>query len=160
MTIAARVRQYLEGEGVSYDAVPHPRTTTSAGSAHAAHVPGDRVAKSVVVHHEDGYVLAVVPGTHRVELDALRDVLGRRRPGLATEAEIARLFDDCEIGAVPPIGAAYGVPVLLDESLDGVPDLYFEGGDHTTLVHVGADAFRALTKDARRAHFSHPARVA
>lgn len=156
MTIAARLRQYLDGEGVGYDAVPHPRATTSAGSAHAAHVPGTSVAKPVVVHHGDGYVLAVVPSTHRVELGALRDVLGRR-PGLATEAEIARLFDDCEFGAVPPVGAAYGLPVLLDESLDGASELHFEGGDHTTLVRVGGDAFRALMKDARRARFSHPA---
>ncbi|HYZ32617.1 MAG TPA: YbaK/EbsC family protein, partial [Crenalkalicoccus sp.] len=75
-------------------------------------------------------------------------------------AEIARLFDDCELGAVPPIGAAYGVPVLVDESLDGAAELYFEGGDHRTLVHVGGAAFRALTKDARRARFSHLAESA
>ena len=156
MTIAARLRQHLDGEGVGYDAVPHPRATTSAGSAHAAHVPGAKVAKPVVVHHEDGYILAVVPSTHRVELGALRDVLGRR-PGLATEAEIARLFDDWQFGAVPPVGADYGLPVLLDESLDEASDLYFEGGDHTTLVRVSGDAFRALMKDARWARFSHPA---
>jgi Ala-tRNA(Pro) deacylase len=156
MTISVRLRQYLDSQGVSYDAVPHPRATTSAGSAHAAHVPGANVAKPVVVHHEDGYVLAVVPSTHRVELGALQDILGRQ-PGLATEAEIARLFDDCELGAVPPIGAAYGVPVLVDEILDGAAELYFEGGDHSTLVQVRGDAFQTLTKDARRARFSHPA---
>ena len=156
MAIAARLRQYLDREGVGFDAVPHPRATTNAGSAHAAHVPGAKVAKPVVVHHEEDYVLAVVPSTHRVELGALRDVLGRR-PGLATEAEVARLFDDCEFGAVPPVGAAYGLPVLLDESLDGASELYFEGGDHMMLVHVGGDAFRALMRDARRARFSHPA---
>ena len=69
MTIAARLRQYLEGEGVGYDAVPHPRATTSAGSAHAAHVPGAKVAKPVVVHHEDGYILrlwcSLRAGPHR-----------------------------------------------------------------------------------------------
>jgi Ala-tRNA(Pro) deacylase len=156
MTIATRLRRYLDSQGVDYDTVPHPRTSTSAGSARAAHVPGDRLAKPVALHHEDGYVLAVVPSTHRVELGTLRDVLGGR-PGLATEAEIARLFDDCEIGAVPPIGAAYGLPVLLDESLDSIADVYFEGGDHSTLVHVGRDAFRRLTKEARRERFSHPA---
>jgi Ala-tRNA(Pro) deacylase len=156
MTIAVRLRQYLDSQGVDYDTVPHPRTSTSAGLARAAHVPKDQVAKPVVVHHGDGYVLAVVPSTHRVELGTLRDILGER-PGLAAETEVARLFDDCEIGAVPPIGAAYGVPVILDESLDRTADVYFEGGDHTTLVHIGRAAFRALTKDARRERFSHPA---
>ena len=82
--------------------------------------------KPVVLHHEDGYILAVVPSTHRVEFDSLRDILGRRSC-LATEAEIARLFGDCERGAVPPAGAAYGLPMHVD----------------------GCDAFRGLAKDAR-----------
>jgi Ala-tRNA(Pro) deacylase len=158
MTIATRLRQFLESEGVSYDVVPHPRTTTSVGSVHAAHVPGDKVAKPVVVHHGGGYVLAVVPSTHRVELGTLQSLLDERL-SLATEEELGRLFEDCELGAITPIGAAYGVPVILDESVCGATDLFFEGGDHRSLVHISGEAFQKLTKDARRARFSHPASV-
>lgn len=156
MTIASKLRYYLDGEGVHYDVVDHPRTATASQSAESAHIPGNRVAKSVVVHHELGYVLAVVPSTNRVELGTLQDLL-EKRLGLATEDEVTTLFDDCEAGAIPAVGAAYGVPVVLDESLNGVPDLYFEGGDHQSLVHVSGDGFRVLTKDALRARFSHHA---
>ena len=104
MTIANRLRQYLESEQVRYDIVPHPRAVTSSRTAQAAHVPGQLVAKSVVVHHELGYVLVVAPSTHRVELDTLQEFLNRRL-GLAAEDEVARLFDDCDRGAIPPIGA-------------------------------------------------------
>ena len=61
------------------------------------------------------------------------------------------LFDDCEFGAVPPVGAAYGLPVLLDESLDGASELHFEAGDHTIIllllhaVDAGADAAEAAS---------------
>jgi Ala-tRNA(Pro) deacylase len=113
------------------------------------------MAKCVLVHHESGYALAVVPSTHRVELGVLQDLLDRRL-GLASETEVGTLFDDCDIGAVPPIGAAYDVPVILDESLGDATDIYFEGGDHRTLVHVSGTDFRNLTSDARRARFSHP----
>jgi Ala-tRNA(Pro) deacylase len=156
MTIAPRLRQFLDSEGVRYDVVSHPRTSTSSQSAEVAHIPGNQVAKSVVVHHELGYVLAVVPSTHRVELGTLQELLDKRL-GLATEGEVTTLFNDCETGAIPPVGAAYGVPVILDQSLGDVSDLYFEGGDHKSLVHVSSDAFRLLTKDARRARFSHQA---
>jgi Ala-tRNA(Pro) deacylase len=91
MTIATRLRQYLQSEGVSYDVVPHPRTATTVGSAHAAHVPGDKVAKTVVVHHELGYVLSVVPSTHRVELGTLQDILIRNlasRPKMSLVASL------------------------------------------------------------------------
>jgi Ala-tRNA(Pro) deacylase len=156
MTIANKLKDYIDGTGISYDTVAHHRTATSRQSAVAAHVPGSRMAKSVVVHHELGYALAVVPSTHRIELGTLQDVMDRRL-GLASEDEVVSLFSDCDIGAVPPIGAAYDVPVILDESLAGDGDVYFEGGDHKTLVHVSGKDFRNLTRNARMAHFSHPA---
>ncbi|WP_204351152.1 YbaK/EbsC family protein, partial [Serratia marcescens] len=69
--------------------VAHPRTASSSRTAEAAHVPGGRLAKSVVVHHEMGYVLAVVPSTHRVELGTLQAVLDKRL-GLASESEVCK----------------------------------------------------------------------
>ncbi len=156
MTIAARLTDYLDRLGIHYDPVGHPRTATSMGSARAAYIPAERLAKAVLIHHELGYLLAVVPGTHRVELGTLQDILGKRL-GLASEEEVQRAFPDCAPGALPPVGAAYDLPVLVDEALDDAPELFFEGGDHTTLVHVGQAAFRALTKEARRARFSHAA---
>lgn len=154
MTIARKLQNYIDDRGIAYETVPHHRTATSSQTAQAAHVPGGRLAKSVVVHHEMGYVLAVVPSTHRVELSTLQDVINRRL-GLASEDEVSSLFSDCDIGAVPPVGSAYNVPVILDESLGGAADVYFEGGDHKTLVHVSGPAFRNLMKDARVARFSH-----
>lgn len=47
------------------------------------------------------------------------------------------------------MGAAYGIDVVLDESLADVPEVYFEGGDHTTLIRASGDAFRLMVKDAR-----------
>ncbi|OHV89114.1 aminoacyl-tRNA deacylase [Mesorhizobium sp. ORS 3428] len=156
MTIANRLRDFIDGKGVPYDTVAHHRTATSRQAAIAAHVPGSIMAKSVVVHHELGYALAVVPSTHRIELSKLQDIMDRR-VGLASEDEVVSLFDDCDIGAIPPIGAAYDVPVILDESLGDAADIYFEGGDHKTLVHVSGKDFHNLTSGARQARFSHPA---
>ena len=148
MTIASRLKQYLESHDTPYNLVKHTRSTTSSESAQKSHIPGDQLAKTVVIHHELGYVLAVVPSTCRVELGTLQEVVGKHL-GLVTESEVAALFYDCEGGVVPPIGAAYGVSVILDESLENAKDVYFEGGDNVTLVHVSGTAFKALTKYAR-----------
>jgi Ala-tRNA(Pro) deacylase len=156
MTIAKRLKQYLDSAGVRYDMIAHPRTATASETAEAAHVPGDSLAKTVVIHHEEGCVLAVVPASHRIDLTSLQDIL-QRRIGLASEREVEDLFDDCETGAAPPVGAAYGVPTLLDESLSGLEEIWFEGGDHRTLVHVPGTEFDYLMQDARRAAFSYHA---
>ena len=73
---------------------------------------------------------------------------------LATEDDIADLFDDCERGAVPPLGPAYGIETLLDVSLTGVADVFFEAGDHELLVHLRGDRFQTLLGDARRGYYS------
>jgi Ala-tRNA(Pro) deacylase len=154
MTIASRLKQHLESVGVPYQTVPHPRTGSASESAEAARVPGDSVAKTVVIHHEEGYLLAVVPASHRVDLSTLQELLDRRL-GLASESEIDRLFDDCDSGAVPPVGAAYGLPIILDRSLRGRQAVWFEGGDHRTLVQVAGSDFDRLMTSAREATFSH-----
>lgn len=154
MTIAKRLKQFLEGESVPYETVAHPRTATASETAQAAHVPGDQLAKSVVIHDEKGYVLAVVPSTHRVDLSALNELLDRDID-LASEAEVAELYEDCDQGAAPPVGAAYGVPVVLDRSLLGQETVWFEGGDHRTLVRVSGSDFDRLMRNAGLGAFSH-----
>jgi Ala-tRNA(Pro) deacylase len=154
MTIAKRLRAHLDAEGVAYRTVEHPRTTTASNTAEAAHIPGDHLAKTVVVHVETGPVLAVVPSSHRVDLTELQDLL-ERRLGLASETEVGALFDDCDLGAAPPVGSAYGVPAVVDRSLSGLDRVWFEGGDHRTLVSIAGTDFDRLMREARRGAFSH-----
>jgi Ala-tRNA(Pro) deacylase len=75
--------------------------------------------------------------------------------GLATESELVGLFKDCEIGAIPPIGPAYGIETVVDDSLLQENDVYFEAGDHEELIHVSGKQFRDLVAGARYGRFSH-----
>jgi Ala-tRNA(Pro) deacylase len=154
MAIGKRLKHYLDSEKIDYDLVSHPRTMTSSESAQMAHISGEQMIKSVVIHHELGYLLAVVPCTHRIDLGTLQNLVGTRL-GLASETETSAIFSDCGLGAIPPVGTAYGVDVILDDSLNDVPEVYFEGGDHRTLVHASGEAFQSMMKDARRGRFSH-----
>ncbi|MBK0398216.1 aminoacyl-tRNA deacylase [Limibaculum sp. M0105] len=153
MTISKKLKEHLERERIAYDTIAHPRTATTSESAQATHVPGDLVAKGVLIHHERGYVLAVAPSTRRLNLSAVQDLVGARL-GLASEKEIESVFEDCLPGAVPPVGAAYDLPTLLDESLNEVNEVYFEGGDHRTLVLVSGQDFRHLLAASQCAAFS------
>jgi Ala-tRNA(Pro) deacylase len=140
MAIAITLQQYLNAEGVRYDCVEHKHTRCSIRTAEASHVPSDCLAKAVVLKKRDGFILTIVPASRQV---SLADV-GGQPVCLATEAEITSLFPDCEPGAVPPVAAAYGLHALVDDSLEGRSDIYFEGGDHRTLVHLSRDQFHKL----------------
>jgi Ala-tRNA(Pro) deacylase len=155
MTIATRLKWYLDSHGVDYEVVHHARSNSSLESARAAHVPGGRLAKCVLLEDTRGYVLAVLPASCRIEMKELRWELGRNL-ALASEAELAGLFSDCELGALPALGDAYGIPTVVDDSLLRLPDLYLEAGDHEDLVHVSGSAFRELLRGSAHARFGRP----
>lgn len=153
MGIATTLQQYLDDHGIEYDVVTHKKTGSSSGTASAVHVSGDCLAKGVVVKRESGYLLVVVPASRRVELDELAGWL-KQSVTLATEEEISALFPDCDTGAIPPVGAAYGLKVVVDESLEGHEDIYFEGGDHRALVHLSGAEFHQLMGKTPHERFS------
>jgi Ala-tRNA(Pro) deacylase len=150
MGIALTLQQYLDDKHIDYDVLKHKRTLSAEGTAHASHVPGDRLAKGVVLTREGGFVVAVIPASAKVSLDVIERML-HCPVQLASEEEIAELFPDCDAGAVPPIGDAYAVEAFIDESLDKQPHVYLEGGDHRSLIHISGDDFRVLMKDVRHA---------
>jgi Ala-tRNA(Pro) deacylase len=116
-------------------------------------VPGDRLAKAVLLENEGRHMLAALPATHRLQLGRLHHELGEH-VGLATEDELSGVFPDCERGAVPALGAAYGIETLLDDSLANQDDIFIEGGDHVSLVHLSGAAFRSLLGDVRHGDYS------
>ena len=152
MTIAPTLQRYLD-QNVTYDVIQHDTTVSSARTAEASHISGDCLAKGIVLRRDGGYMLAILPASHHILLQDLRLQLDDK-VDLASEEEIARLYSDCAHGAVPPVGACYGLDVIVDDSIQSQPDIYMEAGDHATLIHLNRDEFARLTADARRGRFS------
>jgi len=156
MSIAPRLKWFLDTHGVEYELIPHAHTRSSLETARQAHVPPERLAKPVLLEDELGYVMAIVPASHRIDLRRLGAQL-RRDLELATEPEFPPLFADCEPGAIPPVGSPYHVPTVYDEALAGLSDVWFEAGDHEDVVHVNGTAFLHLLEGSLHGRFSHPA---
>ena len=156
MTMADTVKKRLAEQGIDYEVVTHSETGASMETAAAAHVSGEKMAKAVVLKDAEGYLVAVMPATYRLGTGELYDLLGRHLE-MAGEDELPGLFGDCDLGAVPPVADAYGIETVCDEGLAKLDDVYFEGGDHTSLVRVSGEDFMKLMGDARRGVFSHHA---
>jgi len=153
MGIAITLQDYLSEKGTQFEVVDHPHALGSLKIAAVAHVPGDCLAKTVVLEDEDGYVIAVVPSTHRVRLSVLRKQL-KRNLRLANEFDFARLFKDCEFGAIPPVGQAYGIKTVIADALAQQAEIYFEAGDHRGLIHLNRNQFLDLMSGAEQGQFT------
>lgn len=152
-TMSPNLQDFLAEQQVAYDVIAHPHTGSSMETAEAAHVPGDRVAKGVLLEDDRGYLLAVVPSTHHIEVGTLGRQL-HRSLRLASEPELKALFGDCEPGAVPPVGEPYGLTSVVEEELNSQPEVYFEAGDHEHLIRLTQAEFTRLMSSATTAHFS------
>jgi Ala-tRNA(Pro) deacylase len=154
MSISPTLSNYLQQSGAHYELCPHLHSRTSAETARLAHVPERLIAKSVVLEDEQGCVLAVVPADSRVRVSALARMLGRARLRLCDESTVRELFGDCDPGAVPAFGMAWGVETAVDDELQRNPEVYVEGGDHEQLLRMSRGQFSELMTHARHGHFS------
>lgn len=132
----AKLAEILKREVMQFEVIAHPEAYTAQERAARCHVPGWRLAKVVVVRDGDWFAMAVLPASVYLDLPEFRAITRRPDLALASEAELARLFPDCDVGAMPPFGRLYGMPVYMDRALAAGPDLLFEGGTHREEVRM------------------------
>lgn len=156
MSISPRLSRYLEQHGARYDIFVHPHSSSSAETARTAHVPPHQLAKSVLLEDDQGYVMAVVPADQSVMLGELDRILGRKGLRLSDENHIALLFSDCEPGAVPAIGAPWGIETVVEDHLGANDVVFLEGGDQERLLRMTRSQFDRLMTAVRRGHFCRP----
>ena len=155
MAIAITLQQYLDNSDIDYELISHPYSQSTSETARVGQISGDVLAKAVLLEDAYGdYILAVIPATHRVDFSPLNKQLNMRL-GLATESELKEVFSDCQPGAVPILAQAYGIPVIVDESLSSQDDIYFEAGSHTDMVHIEGSEFDQLMSRSLHGRFSH-----
>ncbi|WP_415901961.1 aminoacyl-tRNA deacylase [Neptuniibacter sp. QD29_5] len=153
MSVSATLCSFLENQGCSYDTIKHDYSFTSLDSAHRASIPVTQMAKAVVIHQKNRFTLAAVPAMNKVMLPQLAAITGSPAR-LAKEAEIKRIFGDCEEGAIPAIGQAYGLDVIWDDQLAEAEDIYIEAGDHQNLIHLKRKQFQNLMKNKQHGEIS------
>jgi Ala-tRNA(Pro) deacylase len=146
MSVAAKLKECLDGNAVKYDVLTHAQVYTAQDVAAATHVPGRELAKSVVVKADDRFVLAVLPAPRKIDIDKLQQVVRAKEIRMAHEAEFASLFPGCELGAMPPFGNLYGVDVYVDDSLTRDEEIVFNAGTHVEAIRMKYKDFERLVK--------------
>ncbi len=146
MTIANRWLAYLDQSGIRYSHSVHEPAQTALETAKAERIPAHDLAKTVVYCGENGFGMAVLPADNFVNLTELSRLLGISYIRLANEAELRALFPDCELGAMPPMGQLYNMPVLLDEELAARPFIAFPAGTHRDIARIGMRDYLRIVK--------------
>lgn len=146
MTCKERLEAYLRNNHVAYQVQHHAYAFSAQRVAHSEHVSGKRLAKVVIVMADGKLTMLVLPAPARLDLAKAGAVLGAREIRLAREAEFAAAFPDCDLGAMPPFGNLYGLPVYVDQALAVNETIYFEAGTHTDTMSLAYADFARLVQ--------------
>ena len=141
-----RLTQYLDSHDTRYVVVIHSPAFTAQEIAARAHVPGRELAKTVMAKVDGTMTMLVLPASSMVNFTALRQELSSSRAELATEAEFKGLFPECEVGAMPPFGNLFGMPVLVERALLEDEEIAFNAGTHKELVRLSYADFARLVE--------------
>lgn len=151
MKISPTLAKVLEHNNIEYDIVSHQHIHSSIQPADSANIPSNKMVKTVILEDDFGYVMALVPANQYVKINKLNIIL-KRNMGLAIEEELNSVFSDCDKGAIPPIGSAYGIYTVVDYDLDDCDDVYIESGNHAELLHLSGSGFSKLMAQSKHAN--------
>jgi Ala-tRNA(Pro) deacylase len=141
-----RCTELLERRHIHYTHTRHANAYRAREVAAAEHVPSSKLAKTVIFCGDSFYAMAVLPADCMLDLDELAVRLGLQRIRLATEGEIIRLFPGTEVGAMPPLGELFALPVYLDERLAKEKHIVFNAGTHRDAIHMRLDDYVRLAQ--------------
>jgi Ala-tRNA(Pro) deacylase len=145
MKIPAKLIEFLNQGKVKYAVLHHPEAFTAQELAAIEGVKGRNHAKVVMVKADQEVIMTVLPSDHRLELEQLDRLTGKRTM-LATEADFKALFPDCAVGTMPPFGKLYGVPTWVDQSLTQDELIVFEAGTHSDAIRMSYADYARLAE--------------
>lgn len=151
-----QLEAYLCEQRVPFQVQHHPLAFTAQHVAAVEHVPGRLVAKVVVVYADGRPVMLALPAHCRVSLPRAEQALASRTVRLAEEHELRRLFPDCEVGAMPPFGNMYDLPVYADQALAEDEVIVCNAGTHTETISLRFADFQRLVHPAIADFAIHP----
>jgi Ala-tRNA(Pro) deacylase len=146
LMLLKKISDFLDANHVRYVVITHSPAYTAQGIAALAHIPGKQMAKTVIVRANGKFMMAVLPASQHVDLRALRTVLGSPDVHIAHESDFEALFPGCELGAMPPFGNLYGMPIYCDTSLRDDRQIAFNAGSHRELIQMDFDDYLQLVK--------------
>ncbi len=144
--LSPRLHNFLDERHAPYATLTHHRTVTAHDTATATHVGEQLFAKTVMLKIDGDMAMMVMPAAYRIDLTRLSRALGGSAVEIAQESEFKSAFPDCELGAMPPFGNLYGMPVYVDARLSGHAEIVFNAGTHTDAVRMPYAEFERLAE--------------
>lgn len=140
-----KLQEFLDNHQIKYTTLAHPPAFTAQEVAANAHISGKQLVKTVIIKVDEHLAMMVLPAKDKVAFEALQKAIGGKVT-LAEESDFKEKFHGCELGAIPPFGNLYDMPVFISSHLHHQDHILFSAGSHAELIEMGFHDFERLVK--------------
>ena len=141
-----KMKNFLDDNGIKYVTFKHSPAYTAQEVAQSAHISGKNVAKIVILKIDDKMTMAVVPASHQVNLESLKDSAKANKIELASEQEFRGMFQIVSLEQCLPSATSMAWTYSFPEALASDEAIAFNAGTHTELVGLAYQDFERLVE--------------
>lgn len=142
------ILEYLRQNGAEAYTLDHPRAVSAQELAATLRLPGRRVAKTVAFEANGEKWLAMLPAHELLDFNRIQRAFGMADIHLLDEREMGRMFPGCELGAEPPFGRLYGIPLIVDTCFAEEDVIALRAGSHDQCLVMHFADFAELERPA------------
>lgn len=139
-----QIKTYLDSKNVQYVSVEHSVAYTAKEIAERVNIKGDQMAKTVMVILDGCMSMVVLPASCRIRWDRFMRAMGTELVSLASEDEFKDQFPLCDVGAMPPFGTLYDIPVYMYEGFEDEGEIAFRAGTHHEIIKMKLSDYLSL----------------
>jgi prolyl-tRNA editing enzyme YbaK/EbsC (Cys-tRNA(Pro) deacylase) len=135
----------FEKANVQFDPYEHPPVFTSEEAAKVRNTPIGEGAKALLLYADDHPIMVTLPGDRKLDMKSFKHLFEIKDLRMATPEEVKEVTG-VGIGAVPPFGHIFGIPLYMDNALAAKESLSFNAGMHTRSIRVAAKEYEKVAK--------------
>lgn len=135
----------IKNAGLPYESYEHEPVHTSEEAAKVRKTALHMGVKALVMYADDKPIMVAVSADRKVDMKAFKHSFSVRDLRMATPEEVFTVTS-VPIGAVPPFGHIFGVPLYMDEAVRGNASVVFNAGLHTKSISLKETDYEKIAK--------------
>ncbi len=147
LPLAPRLNHFVDEQNVRFQLIHHAQYSDHRLALEESGLKPECAVKVVALIDARGPAAAVIPYYSQLNIGLLNESLGRTFQ-ILSDANACRLFSDCESGHYPAFPMAYGLPVVLDESVLSQEYIVSHSGCQRALLKLSTSSFSIVMKGA------------
>ena len=144
MKIPAKIIKYLGSKKIKYEIINHKTVYTAYDKAATLKVKPNVIGKTLVLKADKELIMVLASGNKNLDLVKLKKLAKAKKLAFISETIIKNKFKGIKLGAIPPLGEIYKLPLFIDGGLAKEKNIFVNSGVYEFSFKMPPKVFEKL----------------